>query len=127
MTRSTGRRNASAGPMSTRTTSSRRAALLLLLASSLAPSLARAGGEYEEARLSAGDRARNLAVSHERRRPLPVRLFAPLRGAPRRGAGAVQAHLERAPAVALPPRRLDGRRRVALLRRQRLQGRARRL
>ena len=26
---------------------------------------AHAGGEYEEARLEAGDRARNLAVSHE--------------------------------------------------------------
>jgi TolA-binding protein len=47
--------------MSTRTTSS----LALAAAIFLAPSLARAGGEYEEARLSAGDRARNLAVSHE--------------------------------------------------------------
>ena len=48
-------------------------------------------------------------------------------GQGRSGAGAVQAHLERASQVALPPRRVDGGRRGALLRRQRLQGRARRL
>ncbi len=45
--------------MNTRITNSVVAALLFCAAPAFA------GGEYEEARLSAGDRARNLAVSHE--------------------------------------------------------------
>src|SRR4051794_41769768 len=49
--------------MSTRITSSVARGLVAAWLVLAAPGMARAGGEYEEARLSAGGRARNLAVS----------------------------------------------------------------
>src|SRR4051812_41927807 len=60
-TRNIGHRSPSVGRMSMRITNSFVVAACIVCMSGSAL----AGGEYEEARMAAGDRARNLAVSHE--------------------------------------------------------------
>ena len=65
------------------------------------------------------------AVPQDRHGPLPVRVLAARPGQARRGAEALPDHPGQVPASRVPPRRLDGDRRVPLLRAAELQELAR--